>query len=757
MVYPILLAVLQQAAPSAPPAAAVSIPRLEAKAAIDGKLDEPAWSQATRLTGFRQYEPVDGRPAEEQTEVLVWYAPDAIHFGIRAQDSEPDAIRASRADRDNIEGEDHVIIYLDTFNDRRRAFLFGVNALGVQSDGVRTEGAASAGRIFGGNIDYNPDYLFDSKGQLTPTGYQVEVRIPFKSLRYPSSGPQRWGLQIERKTQRTGYTDTWTDVRRANASYLAQAGTIEGLNNLQRGVVLEAQPFLTASANGLRDPATGRFARDDVSPEVGVNLKLGFTNVALDGTINPDFSQVESDAGQVTINQRFALFFPEKRPFFLEGIELFNTPNQLVYTRQVSDPIGGAKFTGKVGPIGVAHLTAVDENVSGTRDEALFNITRLRRDFGSNSLAGLLVSDRSMLDGNGYNRVIAADTRMVFKRMYFAEFQLGNAWTRDARGSRDGQLWKVTADRTGRRWGFNYSANGISDDFVSQAGFVPRAGIVDTHLFNRFSIYGKPGATLEQFTVFFGPQWIWRYDELIKDGPLEGAESANLSARLRGGWNLQGTLARAFATFEPEFYTGFQVNTPQGPAAYQPLADFSGPNVQVTVTTPTFREVDAYVSVAVAELPIYAEGSEGYGFTTFGGVSLRPTQSIRLGWTGGLQQFYRQRDDDRFARAILSRVKAEYQPTRALFFRAIADYSYEQQAALEDARTGAPILVGSVPFPARTRKALRIDLLTSFEPSPGTVAFLGYGSSMQESPPLLSTLDRVNDGFFFKLAYLFRR
>ncbi|MGH7459502.1 MAG: DUF5916 domain-containing protein, partial [Longimicrobiales bacterium] len=354
MFFLIAVAIVAQVQAASPERPAVTIPRLEAAAVIDGKLSEPVWQQAARLGDFYQYQPVDGRKAEEQTEVLVWYAPDAIHFGIIASDRQPDAVRATRADRDNIEGEDHVIIYLDTFNDRRRAFFFAVNALGVQADGVRTEGATSAGRMFGGNTDYNPDYIFESKGERTATGYVVELRIPFKSLRYPTSGPQRWGLQVERLTQRTGYTDTWTDVRRAGASYLIQAGSIEGLRDLVRGVVMEAQPFLTTTSNGVLETTTGQFLRSDPRAEVGANLKMSFSSVALDATANPDFSQVESDAGQVTVNQRFALFFPEKRPFFLEGIELFNTPNQLVYTRQVVDPIGGGKVTGKFGALSVA-------------------------------------------------------------------------------------------------------------------------------------------------------------------------------------------------------------------------------------------------------------------------------------------------------------------------------------------------------------------------------------------------------------------
>ncbi|HQX81405.1 MAG TPA: DUF5916 domain-containing protein, partial [Vicinamibacterales bacterium] len=326
--YLLMLALAQAAMPPQTPATVdgagsptFSIPRVEETVVIDGRLDEPAWSKAARLTGFSEYRPVDSQRASERTEVLVWYSPEALHFGIIAHDSDPSSVRATQADRDNLDREDSVRIYLDTFNDRRRAFVFGVNPLGAQEDGVQTEGAFSAGRTFGGVVDLSPDYQFDSRGQLTPEGYVVEVRIPFKSLRYPSADQVKWGINVLRKTQRTGREDTWTDAKRV-ASFLGQTGTMTGLYEMKRGVVTEVQPFVTGATNGTRQ-ADGRFSRSGVDIEPGVNVRLGFTNLSLDATVNPDFSQVESDAAQVTVNERFALFFAEKRPFFLEGIELF--------------------------------------------------------------------------------------------------------------------------------------------------------------------------------------------------------------------------------------------------------------------------------------------------------------------------------------------------------------------------------------------------------------------------------------------------
>jgi hypothetical protein len=728
------------------------IPRLESSVQVDGKLDEPAWSRATRLTGFWQYQPVDGRSAEEDTDVLVWYAPDAIHFGIIAHDRSPSAIRATVADRDNIDNEDHVVIDLDTFHDRRRAFFFGVNPLGVQTDGVRSEGAGQVTSLIPGNVDKNPDFTWESKGRITDRGYEVEIRIPFKSLRYPGSGPQTWGFNVTRVIQRTGYTDTWTDVRRANASFLGQEGAIGGLHDLKHGVTVEAQPFVTATANGSRDNVSGDFAREDVNPDAGLNLRLGFSSYALDATANPDFSQVESDEGQVTVNERFALFFPEKRPFFLEGIELFGSPQTLVYTRRIVDPKAGAKFTGKFGQLGVAHLTAVDQ--ADDRD-AWFNITRLRRDFGRNSIAGVTFTNRDQ--SGDHNRVLAADFRYVWN-LYFAQFQYGRSWTSNALGNRSAPIWQAEYDRTGRSWGFNYLLNGIGPGFDAQAGFVNRlrSGVVYGHAFNRFTIYGARGALLENLTIFGGPERTWLYDNFGFKPGLEGAEWAEATFQLRGGWELGGRLERDFVNFQDSSFADYTIGSGAGPA-YRPSDDFSGFVWQAKVATPTWRKVDVELSYRRGRAAIFEEGATGKGWLFEGEVELRPATTVRIVATGAVLRLFRLNGSE-FAHSTIPRLKLEYQPNRALFFRVIGEVRSERRAALIDPATGDSLFVGSQPQPATEYNGLRLDLLASFEPTPGTVAFLGYGSSMETDREFSwSRLERVNDGFFVKLAYQVRR
>jgi hypothetical protein len=696
-------------------APAFSIPRVEETATIDGRLDEPAWARATRLTGFSEYRPVDSQRASERTDVLVWYSPDALHFGIIAHDSEPGSVRATRADRDSLDREDSVRIYLDTFNDRRRAFVFGVNPLGVQEDGVQTEGAFNAGRMMGGAVDLSPDYQFDSRGQLTPEGYVVEIRIPFKSLRYPSSSPAKWGVNVLRKTQRTGREDTWTDAKRI-ASFLGQAGTMQGMTDMKRGVVTELQPFVTAASNGLR-AADGGFSRSGVDVEPGANLRFGFTNLSIDTTVNPDFSQVESDAAQVTVNERFALFFAEKRPFFLEGIELFATPGQLVYTRRIADPIAGGKLTGKIGKTGIAFLSAVDD--AGSAPNTWVNVARLRQDVGRDSLVGVTFTDVSHT--LGFNRVVAADARIVFKKLYYVLGQFGGSWTERNDTQVSAETWQVEFDRTGRAWGFNYRLAGIGQGFEAASGFVPRNNIVEARAFNRFSYYGSRGSRVEGVTVFPGITRIWRYADFGSDHALEGNESLSVSATLRGGWSTSVRAGRDFVHFSPTAY----------------VSNISG---TFSVTTPIFEKVNGRVEVRTGGAAIFAEAADGRETRLTTSLGLRPTQSTRIEASLVSSRIHRERDDTEFARSTIPRLKVEYQPRRSLFFRVISEYRSER--------------VAGRPF-----KGLRSDWLLSFEPTPGTVVFLGYGASQERDPLRFNddSFQRTSDGFFVKLAYLIRR
>lgn len=745
MILALLLA-LQD--PQAPPPSA-SVPRIEAEVQVDGVLDEPVWSQAAKLDGFHQYQPVDGRPAEERTEVLVWYGPTSIHFGIVAHDRSPGTIRATVADRDRIGSDDKVVLYLDTFNDRRRAFVFGVNPLGIQEDGVLSEGSGSgAGNLFGAGLDRSPDFIWQSRGQVTDSGYVVEIRIPFKSLRYAGSGPQVWGFNAQRTTRRTGYEDTWADVRRANASFLAQSGRLEGLRDLRSGITTEVQPYVSGIVEGGRTDA-GDFSRSAFEPDAGVNLRLSRTNLALDATLNPDFSQVLPDFGLVTVNERFALFFPERREFFLEGIDLFNTPNQLIYTRQVVDPVAGAKFTGKFGRFGAAYLGALDQ--AGDED-ALFNIGRFRYDLARNSLAGLTVTDRQ--SGDAFNRVVAADTRVVFGRIYFVQAQLGQSWSTD----KDGPIWQAEVDRTGRKWGFNAQVVGIAPGFETEAGFVNRSDIITARFFNRLSWYGARGRLVEQFSVFLAPRRLWEYEQRYGDGsPIEGIDRVSADLRLRGNWNLSAALTRSFFWFDPATYDGLVVGSPMGPE-FSPVRKADGLfGGSTTISTPPWRKFDATLQVSYGEVPIFAEAGTGTELRTTGGIGLRPTQSLRVSLNVTATRIERSLGGE-YARTLLPRLTLEYQPVRQLFFRVFAEYRDDQRTTLVDPATGAPLYLDGVPAGGLDFQSIRTDFLAQYLPSPGTVAYIGYATNFDNQyPGPGADPTQSQDRFFVKVAYLFRR
>ena len=234
---------------------AVRPPRLETEVTVDGILDEPAWQQASHLVGFSRYSPVDGGAAERETEVLVWYSPTAMHFGVRAS-APAGTVQATLADRDRIDADDHVQFFLSTFDDGRQAFVFAVNPFGVQMDGALVEGVRNSGGGFGGlsqgreDVDRSPDFVFQSRGRLVDDGYEVEIRIPFKSLRYQSGAEQSWGLHVTRVSPGTGVEESWAPARRQGASFLSQAGSLDGLHDLRRGLVLDLNPFATARLDG---------------------------------------------------------------------------------------------------------------------------------------------------------------------------------------------------------------------------------------------------------------------------------------------------------------------------------------------------------------------------------------------------------------------------------------------------------------------------------------------------------------------------
>lgn len=756
------------------------VPRAESAVRIDGTLDEPAWRGAIVLTGFSQFSPKDGVASDDSTEVLVWYSPTAIYFGVRAFEAHG-AVRATLADRDRISADDQIQILIGTFGDGRQATVFGVNPLGVQMDGTIVEqGVAqrqgfvvtSAGREA---PDLSPDYVFESKGRLTDYGYEVEVRIPFKSLRYESAPEQSWRLQVVRLIQHAGHEDTWTPARRAGASFLAQSGTLVGLSGLSRGLVLDVNPEISQHTNGAREPSTvpnAGWAYDAQRPEIGGNLRWGVSETfTLNSTFNPDFSQVEADAGQVAFDPRQSLFFAEKRPFFLDGVEQFSTPSQLVYTRRIIQPVAAAKLTGKHSGTEVGFLSAVDDQAASAtgRDNPLYNILRLQRGLGPASRVGLTYTDR--IDGNDHNRVANVDTRLVFAKLYSVQGQFAGSRTHDGetRTTLDAPLWNLTVRRTGRSYGWRYGASGISDRFIPGAGFIGRTNVAHATAEQQFTWYGKPGALIESFTFNPFADFTWEYKKLFNHGDaIEKKYHFSTGAALRGGWQVSPSVYWETFGYDQRLYGNYFIERDLG-AGRRDTVKFTGvpriPNRDyvLNIATPRWNALSASVLTIFGQDENFFEWAQADILYQTWAIAWRPTQQLRVDGSYLIQQFRRRSDGSTVNVSRIPRLKLEYQLSRAIFLRAVGEYNTTKQDDLRDeTRTFDPILLrqpdGSfVRAAAFTRNRVRADLLFSYQPSPGTVFFAGYGSTMTEPEALkFSELGRTSDSFFVKLTYLFR-
>lgn len=738
----------------------------EAEIDLDGRLTEEVWRSAALLTDFTQYEPVEGVAASQDTEVRVLVTDEAIFFGIRASDDEQEGVRATLARRDSYgRSDDYVRLVLDTFGDQRRAFVFQVNPLGIQGDGLWVEGGGG----WGDPIDWNPDFLWYSNGRVDPSGYTVEVKIPFKSLRFPEASVQDWGLQVSRRIQRNGYESTWAPRSREQANALAQSGRLEGLRDLDAGLFLEVNPVLTGSRAGTYRDEVGRMEWGSARQEVGLNLTYGLTsNLTLTGTVNPDFSQVEADAGQITVNQRFALFLPERRPFFLEGTELFRMPRNLVYTRAVANPIAAAKVAGKVGGTSLAYLGAVDDGGPGG-DRPVFNVVRVQRDVGASSTLGAVYTDRT-LSGEEYNRVAGVDGRFVLGGRYTLEFMAAGSADGRAEGGTDwGSILTARFDRTGRSLSFGASFEDASESFRARSGFIRRVGVTEAEADVRYTFRGGRGALVESWGPSLSIEGLWnRADFWAGGAPVESDVRLSLRGSLRG--NVGGSVSVSRTTFNPSVadYAGLVVTGSGEPAPFSPRTDlFDGmlsANVRSFISS--WERVRLSLGAGWSQSPLFDRSTGAPvdladAWNGDVGVTLYPTGAMQA--EVGLRHvtLLRSRDGSTYSSATIPRIETRYQFSRSIYGRVTAEYSSQDRGLLLDPTSGRAVAFctdGSCSTPsASASHRLSLDALVGYEPSPGTVFFVGYSRRSQDPTAFgFSDIQTRSEGLFVKLSYRFR-
>jgi Domain of unknown function (DUF5916)/Carbohydrate family 9 binding domain-like len=501
--------------------APVRIPRFEKAPVIDGQLNDDVWQNAAVFGDFLETQPGDNAPPSNVTEVVMGYDAKNLYIAFRIKEPR-DKVRATVAKRDNIFSDDYVGLYFDTFNDKRQAYCIFFNPLGVQADGVFTETNGE---------DYSVDLVMESKGVLTPDGFTIEVAIPFKSLRYTAGKDKSWGVHLFRRVKyNNNELDSWMPTNRSISSSLSQAGHITGFEGLETSRQIEVIPSFTLSETGRRtrytfnnDPA-GRYVNEGVKGDFGMTAKIGLTpTITLDFAYNPDFAQVEADAPVTTANQRFPIFFAEKRPFFLERIDIFRSPLDLVNTRAIIDPDIAAKLTGRSGKNTFGILYASDNapgNFSKDERQGLFlcrqqqladpnvicpidrfvdqnadiGVLRLKRDIGKESSLGFFGTTYNFVEK--HNNTGGFDGRIRFDPKTVAEFQIVGTNSRqnfyDPDRNRfgyrtgNGVGYNLWVERGGRNWYMNYNATGRSKDYRADVGFTQR---VDTNYLGSYIRY----------------------------------------------------------------------------------------------------------------------------------------------------------------------------------------------------------------------------------------------------------------------------
>ena len=737
---------------------------------IDGRLDDQDWSRAAVLRSFTQFDPVEGVPASQKTEVLVLVDAHAIYFGVRAYDDDPHGVRATMAQRDKFDrSDDYVRIVLDTFDDQRRAYVFTVNPLGVQQDGVWNEGGGGGQHHMGPPIDDNPDFLWESGGRLTDWGYAVEVRIPFKSLRFREVPEQSWGLQVIRKISRNGYQESWAPITNNISNQLTQAGKLTGLKDLNAGLFMEINPVLTGKRFGSLDD-NGVFSRESPKSDFGLNLTYGLTsNLTLDATYNPDFSQVEADAGQISVNERFGLYYPEKRPFFLEGTEIFNMPKQVVYTRSIANPIAGAKMTGKVGAWNVGYIGAQDKALSEDGIDAVANLLRVRRDLGSASTVGMVYTDRTS-HADQYNRLLGGDARLVLGQRYTVTlFGAGSRTAEPGTATVNGLLWSGKLERAGRGFSFSAEAEDSDDGFQAGSGFIRRTGYMQLQSNIRLNHYGERGALVENWGPSLNLHGYWDHHRFWTGQSLEEA-SAQLGGNVsfRGNVSIFTNLKWTTFEFQPDRYEGLFAQAPDGTmtAFYPDQAGFHGLwSADANLWVNTYERIRGNVRFSWSEVPIFSGSSSAIEpASSFSGnlsLNLYPTRSLQGEVGLRTSTIDRKRDGVRYSTAVIPRIRAQYQFSRAFYVRGIFEYSSQDRAALFDPVTGYPLYAcgddGCDEKAASASHDIHVEGLVTYEPSPGTVFYIGYTRQMQEPDAFrFRHVTPVADGLFVKLSYRFR-
>ncbi len=686
--------------------------RAAAPPILDGVLDDQVWeSQPMPLQPWVSYNPLRGEREQQSTQVWVAYDEDAIYFAFRCLDTDPDKIRTTITRRDNIWNDDWVAVSLDSSRAGQVAYHMFVNPSGIQMDALQTAD----------DEDTSPDWVWQSAGRVDDRGYVVEMRVPLESLRFRSGPDVRMGVVFMRRNSRLGISWAWPEM--APGKWVFETHTPLVFGALDQPLVLEVIPSATMSRTQQR--GTDRVWREPgTNRDVGASVKYGLTStMTIDATVNPDFSQVESDAFEIEVNQRFPIFFSEKRPFFMEGLGLLNvagtggdsTMRTAVHTRRIIDPSAGAKLTGTAGRNTFALLSTADQSPDGD-PQRVFTIGRGLRNFGQGQYVGVLATDTEYL--GEYNRVVGGDVSLRHGDRFKWNGTLLASESRSQGGAASPTTSPTTHRGVGSQLTYNYNtrrfniggqAEHYDRHFQMDTAFINRVGVTRAWQYQEVQFY--PDATRHAWLKRVAPfYWV----NGAKDR-IQGGTEHFLLPGIRFNFTRQGylrlDLGRGRETFAGRrFATGR--NHVDGGA-------------QIT------RWLNVNATLEDGASPFYDVDNpyQGYRRSRMLRVSLQPNANLSHNITYNYVLFERDQTREKVFDVHVVNVRNTYQFNSQFLVRAIAQLDTSRRRVLG-------------------------DFLASYELMPGTVVHLGYGSLLErlETDPYRP----VARAFFFKASYLAR-
>jgi hypothetical protein len=701
----------------------VNATRVNRAPVIDGLLDDAAWTAEPLRTGeWLSYNPLNGVTIPQRTTVWVAYDNDYLYFAFKCDDPEPQGIKTSVSRRDNAFNDDWVGLSLDSLGTGQLSYHMMINPSGVQMDLLNS--------IAGGE-DVAPDWIWDSAGHLTDTGYSVEVRLPLQSIHFSGGTNFRMGVMFWRRISRTGISVSWPSLEPGKWVFERNASLM--FAHLQPRLTREVIPYTTFSANQDRQ-TPDRWSSARRKGDVGFSTKLGLTpTVTLDATINPDFSQVESDAFQVQVNQRFPVYFPEKRPFFMEGAGMFVLAGQqggaalvnAVNTRNIVDPVAGAKITGNIGALNFATLSAVDqEPVAGTvpsplapRGDRTFNIVRGQYSLKDASYVGAIYTD---VEQRGrFNRVAGLDLSYKLSpqdSLNAYALESATAASTDPR-TRSGFGGQVKYVHDSRIFAYNARIEHFDRAFRMDTAFQNRVGDTQGALYGEYNFY--PGSHVPWLRRFHG----YSQTQATEDDVQRGDElTQEVGVRM---WTSRQGFVQLFGVRGHEPWAGHEFRSNY-------LAAFAEAQL--------YRWLHGNVSWRHGDDTFYDphDPFQGHSITYTAGVNLQPSGRFSEAIDFTRVAFDRASTGERVYTVDIVNTKTAYMFTTHFYVRSIVQFDSSQHRVLTDS-------------------------LASYEPHPGTVIYAGYGSLIEQRgfvdgawQPGAGVYRTTTRGIFLKASYLWR-